>query len=256
MTAPATYSAMPCVITDLTVAYHDRIVLEHAHVHLPEGEVMAILGPNGAGKSTLIKSALGLVPPLAGDVKFFGQPLSQVRERVGYMPQSAEVDWDFPTTVADVVTMGTYGKLGWLKRISGEQKRLVTQAMDIVGIRDLADRQISQLSGGQKQRTFVARILAQDPDLFIMDEPFAGVDAASEKAIVRALDKLREDGKTILIVHHDLSTVKEFCTWVTLLNSGKVVACGPLETAFTPDIVHRAYGFDDADLMGGKETKA
>lgn len=256
MTENATPTAMPCVITDLTVAYHDRIVVEHAHVHLPEGEVMGVLGPNGAGKSTLIKAALGLVPPLAGRVEFFGKPLNQVRQRVGYMPQSADVDWDFPTTVADVVTMGTYGRLGWLKRVSGEQKRRVQQAMDVVGIGDLADRQISQLSGGQKQRTFMARILAQDPDLFIMDEPFAGVDAASEKAIVRALDKLREDGKTIFIVHHDLATVKEFCTWVTLLNSGKVIACGPLATAFTPEIVHRAYGFEDADLVNAQEANA
>ncbi|MDO5721310.1 MAG: ABC transporter ATP-binding protein [Actinomycetaceae bacterium] len=250
-----TDSPMPCVITDLTVAYHDRIVLEHANVNLPEGEVMAILGPNGAGKSTLIKSALGLVPPLGGKTEFFGKPLDQVRNRVGYMPQSAEVDWDFPTTVADVVNMGTYGKLGWLRRAGAKQRQLVAEAMEIVGITDLADRQISQLSGGQKQRTFMARILAQNPDLYIMDEPFAGVDAASEKAIVRALEKLREDGKTILIVHHDLSTVKEFCTWVTLLNAGKVVATGPLETAFTPHLVHRAYGFDDADLMTGEGSK-
>lgn len=245
----------PLEISDLTVAYHDLVVVEHANVTLPPGEVMAILGPNGAGKSTLIKAALGLVPPLAGEVKFFGKPLNQVRTRVGYMPQSAEVDWDFPTTVADAVTMGTYGKLGWLRRFSPKQTEAVEQAMEAVGITDLADRQISQLSGGQKQRTFMARILAQDPDLFIMDEPFAGVDAVSERVIIGALSELQAQGKTILIVHHDLSTVKDFCSSVTLLNSGHVVASGPLEEAFTPEIVHRAYGFDDLDLMASHGDK-
>lgn len=238
----------PLQISNLTAAYHDRIVLHNVNMHLPAGEVMAILGANGAGKSTLIKAALGLVPPLAGETKFFGENLNKTRRRVGYMPQSAEVDWDFPTTVADVVTMGTYGKLGWLKRAGNKEKALVEQAMETVGITDLADRQISQLSGGQKQRTFMARILAQNPDLYIMDEPFAGVDAASEKAIVAALAKLKEAGKTILIVHHDLGTVKNFCTWATLLKTGEIVSTGPLAEAFTATNIHRAYGFDQIDL--------
>lgn len=239
----------PCQIDNLTVAYHDRVVLENASLTLPQSEVMAILGPNGAGKSTLIKAALGLIPPLAGTVRFFGQPLSKVRTRVGYMPQSAEVDWDFPTTVRDAVAMGTYGKLGWVRRFTSKQADLVDAALETVGITDLADRQISQLSGGQKQRTFMARILAQDPDLYIMDEPFAGVDAASESAIVKALATLKDRGKTILIVHHDLSTVKKFCTWSTLMNNGHVVATGPLEDTFVPELVHKAYGFNDLDLM-------
>lgn len=245
-------AAMPCQIRDLTVAYHDRVVVEHADVDLPAGEVMAILGPNGAGKSTLIKAALGLVPPLAGQVRFFGQPLEKVRVRVGYMPQSAEVDWDFPTTVHDAVMMGTYGKLGWLRRTSAKQTRAVEEAMEVVGISDLAGRQISQLSGGQKQRTFMARILAQDPDLYIMDEPFAGVDAASEQAIMGAMASLKERGKTIMLVHHDLATVKKFCTYATLMSAGKVLSCGPLDQAFTSDQVHRAYGFSEADFAGGK----
>lgn len=244
MTSPAT----PLSISKLTAAYHDRIVLHDVNIELPAGEVMAILGANGAGKSTLIKAALELIPPLAGEAKFFGSPLSKVRKKVGYMPQSADVDWDFPTTVYDVVTMGTYGKLGWLKRSGQKEKELVEQAMETVGITDLAGRQISQLSGGQKQRTFMARILAQDPDLYIMDEPFAGVDAASEQAIVGALGKLKEAGKTILIVHHDLSTVRNFCTYVTLLKTGQVVATGPLSQAFTADHIHHAYGFDQIDL--------
>lgn len=242
-----TTDANPCTINDMTVAYHDRVVLEKASLTLPPGEVMAILGPNGAGKSTLIKAALGLVPPLAGDVKFFGQPLGKVRRRVGYMPQSAEVDWDFPTTVADAVTMGTFGKLGWLKRPGAKEHQAVQQAMETVAITDLGDRQISHLSGGQKQRTFMARILAQDPDLYIMDEPFAGVDAASERAIVGALAQLKQAGKTILIVHHDLSTVRQFCTWVCLLNAGHVVATGPIATTFTTENVARCYGFSDIE---------
>lgn len=245
------HEAYPCQISDLTVAYHDRVVVEHASLHIPSGQVMAILGPNGAGKSTIIKAALDLVPPLGGTVKFFGKPLDKVRHRVGYMPQSAEIDWDFPTTVADVVAMGTYGKLGWLRRPGPKQAQAVRHAMETVGIADLANRQISQLSGGQKQRTFMARILAQDPELYIMDEPFAGVDAASEKAIMSAMAKLKEDGKTIILVHHDLATVKQFCTWVTMMNRGKIISCGPLEEAFTSSQVHRAYGFSESDLAGG-----
>ncbi|MCS4485071.1 metal ABC transporter ATP-binding protein [Gleimia sp. 6138-11-ORH1] len=240
--------AMPLTVSKLTAAYHDRIVLHDVNIELPAGEVMAILGANGAGKSTLIKATLGLVPPLAGETKFFGTTLNKARKQVGYMPQSADVDWDFPTTVYDVVTMGTYGKLGWLKRSGQKEKELVEKAMETVGITDLADRQISQLSGGQKQRTFMARILAQDPDLYIMDEPFAGVDVASEKAIVGALGKLKEAGKTLLIVHHDLSTVKDFCTYVTLLKEGQVISSGPLAEAFTTNNIHRAYGFDQIDL--------
>lgn len=221
------------------------MVVHHADLALPAGEVMAILGPNGAGKSTIIKASLGLIPPLAGDVKFFGSPLSKVRTRVGYMPQSAEVDWDFPTTVADAVQMGAYGRIGWLGRMGREHKKEVRAALETVGIADLADRQISQLSGGQKQRTFMARILMQAPDLYIMDEPFAGVDAASERAIMGALAKLKEMGKTILIVHHDLASVKKFCSYITLMNAGNVVASGPIETAFTAENLRKAYGFDE-----------
>lgn len=243
---------LPVCVNDLTVAYHDRVVLERASVTLPAGEIMAVLGPNGAGKSTLLKASLGLIPKLGGQVQFFDTPLSRVRHRVGYMPQSADVDWDFPATVADVVRMGTYGHLGWFRRSGRRETEAVEDALATVGISDLAGRQVAHLSGGQKQRTFLARILAQNPDLYIMDEPFAGVDAVSERAIVNVLKKLRDKGKTVLIVHHDLATVKEFCTWVTLMNSGKVVVCGPLEEAFTPSLVHRAFGFDDADLMNGK----
>ena len=237
-------STTPCVTRGLTVAYRDRVVLHDVSVKVPVGAVMGILGPNGAGKSTFLKAAIGLVPCLEGQSTFFDQPLKDSRRRVGYMPQAAEVDWDFPTTVQDVVTMGTYGSLGWWRRPGAKERARALDALDQVGIADLANRQISELSGGQKQRTFVARILAQDPDLFLMDEPFAGVDVVSERAIRDVLTNLREAGKTIMIVHHDLATVRQFCTHTTLLNQGRVVASGPLETAFTTELVQEAYGFN------------
>ena len=242
----------PCRIESLSVAYHDRVALRAVSLTVPPGEVMAVLGPNGAGKSTLVKAAMGLVPTLAGTVRFFGRDLDRARRRVAYMPQAAQVDWDFPTTVRDVVAMGTYGRLGWWRRPGAAERRSVEAALESVGIPDLAGRQISELSGGQKQRTFVARILAQDPDLYIMDEPFAGVDAASERAIVDVLLGLRQAGKTIIIVHHDLSTVRRFCSWATLLSDGSLVSTGPLEEAFTTEAVHQAYGLLDEEITGGR----
>lgn len=233
-------------VSDLSVAYHDRVVLKSANLVVPEGEVIALLGPNGAGKSTLLKACMGLLPPLAGEVRFFEEPISKVRARIGYMPQAAEVDWDFPTTVLDTVSMGTYGKLGWFKRAGRKSRKIAMDALEQVGIPELADRQISQLSGGQKQRTFMARILAQDPDFYVMDEPFAGVDAASERAITKVLGQLRELGKTIVIVHHDLRTVKNFCSWVALLADGEVQAYGPIAEVFQADIVAKTYGIDSA----------
>ena len=242
----------PCRIESLSVAYHDRVALRAVSLTVPPGEVMAVLGPNGAGKSTLVKAAMGLVPTLAGTVRFFGRDLDRARRRVAYMPQAAQVDWDFPTTVRDVVAMGTYGRLGWWRRPGAAERRSVEAALESVGIPDLAGRQISELSGGQKQRTFVARILAQDPDLYIMDEPFAGVNAASERAIVDVLLGLRQAGKTIVIVHHDLSTVRRFCSWATLLSDGSLVSTGPLEEAFTTEAVHQAYGLLDEEITGGR----
>lgn len=241
-------SSNPCSTRGLTVAYRDRVVLHDVSVDIPKGAVMGVLGPNGAGKSTFLKAIMGLVPVMEGGSTFFGTSLKEARRKVGYMPQAADVDWDFPTTVIDVVTMGTYGSLGWWRRPGQKEKDRARAALEQVGIADLADRQISELSGGQKQRTFVARILAQDPELFFMDEPFAGVDMVSERAIRDVLISLREQGKTIAIVHHDLSTVKDFCTHVTLLNQGRVVATGSLEEAFTSELVHKAYGFS-SDLM-------
>ncbi|BDU39708.1 zinc ABC transporter ATP-binding protein [Vibrio nigripulchritudo] len=214
---------------------------------------MGVVGPNGAGKTTLLNSLIGLTTPLSGSVEFFGQSYKKARSRIGYMPQQRSVDWDFPTTVFDVVLMGTYGALGWFKRPGDKEKALAEQALKEVGMIEFANRQIGELSGGQKQRTFLARALVESPDLYLMDEPFQGVDAASEKAIVAAIHKLREQGKTIIIVHHDLSTVKTYCDWITLLRVG-IVASGPVADVFTDDNLRKTYGrsnsFIDAEAVG------
>jgi manganese/zinc/iron transport system ATP- binding protein len=202
---------------------------------------MAIVGPNGAGKSTLIKAALNLIPRAAGSVHFYGQPYEEARRLVGYVPQRGSVDWDFPTSVLDVVTMGLYGKLGWFRRPGRSEKELAMAALEQVGLADLAGRQISQLSGGQQQRTFLARALVQDAQIYFMDEPFAAVDAVTERAIVNILRELRARDKTVIVVHHDLQTVEEYFDWVTLLNV-EVIDSGPTPQVFTPDKLRRTYG--------------
>lgn len=241
--SPASSPALE--VADLTVAYQDNLALSHASLSLPAGESLALLGPNGAGKSTLMKAILGLIPTLTGTTRIFGAPLAQVRRRIGYMPQAADVDWDYPATVGDVVAQGTYARLGWFRRPGAAEREAVANALATVGIAELADRHITELSGGQKQRTFMARILAQHPDFFFMDEPFAGVDAASERTLMGVLDMLVSQGKTLVIVHHDLASVASICTWSCLLSGGAVVSVGPLEQAFTAQAVHEAYGISD-----------
>lgn len=226
----------------LSVAYHAEPVLRGIDLSVPAGVVMGVVGPNGSGKSTLLKAMLGLVPRLTGQVEFFGEPLDRVRRRVGYMPQHTSVDWDFPTTVADVVTMGTYGSLGLFRRPGRKEHARAREAMDRTGITNLADRQIGQLSGGQRQRVFLSRTLAQDPDLYLMDEPFQGVDIVSQQAIVDVLHVLRAQGRTIVLVHHDLGTVPDYCDRVTLLNSGRLVASGALDEVFTGENLRITYG--------------
>jgi manganese/zinc/iron transport system ATP- binding protein len=228
-------------INDLTVAYHQKPVLWDVDLRVPSGALMAIVGPNGAGKSTLIKAALDLIPRAAGDVRFFGAPLRRVRTRIGYVPQRNSVDWDFPTTALDVVMMGLYGKLGWLRRPDRSARQAALTALEQVGMAALAERQISQLSGGQQQRVFLARALAQNADLYFMDEPFAAVDAVTERAIVNLLRILRDQGKTVIVVHHDLQTVAEYFDWVTLLNV-EVIASGTVQSAFTEENIRRTYG--------------
>lgn len=231
----------PLSIQNMTVAYHKKPVLEQVSLTIPEGKLIGIVGPNGAGKSTLIKAALGLIPSLSGEVKIYGKPYKEQRHLVGYVPQRESVDWDFPTNALDVVTMGRYGHLGWFRRPGNKEKQIAMSCLEKVGMADFADRQISQLSGGQQQRIFLARALAQDASLYFMDEPFVGVDAATEKAIITLLGELKKQGKTVLVVHHDLSTVKEYFDWVILLNVG-LVDIGPTNEVFTKDKLQQTYG--------------
>jgi manganese/zinc/iron transport system ATP- binding protein len=228
-------------VRDLTVAYRDKPVLWDIDLDVPSGRLAAIIGPNGAGKSTLIKAALGLVPSAAGAVHFFGKPYKEMRRRVAYVPQRSSVDWNFPTNALDVVTMGTYGKLGWVRRPGKSERELAEHTLELVGMGDFAKRQISQLSGGQQQRVFLARALAQQADIYVMDEPFAGVDATTEKAIVQILQTLRNEGKTVVCVHHDLETAPEYFDWLVLLNV-RVIADGDFETAFTRENLTATYG--------------
>jgi len=228
-------------VEDLTVSYQEKPVLWDVDLSVPEGVLMAIVGPNGAGKSTMLKSILGLLPLTAGKVQVFGKPMKEQKPLVGYVPQRTAVDWDFPVRVKDVVLMGSYGKLGWIRRPGKKDKDRALEALDKVGMLDFADRQISQLSGGQQQRVFLARALLQDSSVFLMDEPFQGVDAATERAIIAILKDLRGRGKTVLVVHHDLQTVGEYFDWVTLLNV-RVMASGPVEEVFTKENLRRTYG--------------
>jgi manganese/zinc/iron transport system ATP- binding protein len=227
-------------VTDLTVAYREKPVLWDIDLAVPSGVLLAIVGPNGAGKSTLIKAMLGLVNSAAGQVQIFGAPYKQQRRFVGYVPQRGSVDWDFPTTVLDVVTMGTYGKLGWFRRPGAAERNAALNALQKVGMTEFAQRQISQLSGGQQQRVFLARALVQDARVYFMDEPFQGVDALTEKAIVSILQELRKQGRTVIVVHHDLQTVREYFDWVLLLNVRRI-AFGPVADTFTDDNVRQTY---------------
>ena len=230
-------------VDDLTVAYNYKPVLWDIDLTVPEGVLMAIVGPNGAGKSTLIKTILGIIKPIAGSVTIFGEPYSKQRKMVAYVPQKGSVDWDFPTTAFDVVLMGTYGSLGWIKRPGAKEKKIALESMEKVGMLSYRNRQISQLSGGQQQRVFLARALAQDASIYFMDEPFQGVDATTEIAIINILKELRKAGKTVIVVHHDLQTVPEYFDWVTFLNVKKI-ATGPVKEIFNDDNLTKTYGIN------------
>jgi len=228
-------------VEDLTVSYRDKPVLWDIDLTVPSGVLMAVVGPNGAGKTTLLKAILGLVRPVAGTVKILGRPYHEQRKQIGYVPQRGTVDWDFPTTVIDVVLMGTYGQVGWLRRPGAKERQAAMSALDRVGMTAFVRRQISQLSGGQQQRVFLARALVQDAQVYFMDEPFQGVDAVTETAIVEILRELRSLGRTVFVVHHDLTTVPEYFDWVTLLNVRKV-ASGPIADVFTQAKIAATYG--------------
>lgn len=233
--------SIPFSVQGLTVSYGQKPAVFSVDMTVPQGAMTAIVGPNGAGKSTLLKAALGILKPLAGQIRIFGQPLSAARARIAYVPQRASVDWDFPTTVIDVVLMGLYPKLGLLGRVKARHREQALQSLHRVGMEDFAERQIGQLSGGQQQRVFLARALVQDADLYLLDEPFAGVDAATEKAIIAVLKSLRDAGKTVVAVHHDLNTVEDYFDRVFLINTRKI-AEGPVSDTFTMDNLQSAYG--------------
>ncbi|MCW4150678.1 MULTISPECIES: metal ABC transporter ATP-binding protein [Halomonadaceae] len=240
-------------IRNLTVSYHSQPVLWDIDLDIPAGVMAGIVGPNGAGKSTLIKSLLGLVPSLSGDVMVHGRPYAAQRKRVGYVPQRSSVDWDFPTTALDVVIMGLYGRLGWFRRPGRKERHEALEALEMVGMQAFADRQISQLSGGQQQRVFLARALVQQADVYFLDEPMAGVDATTERAIIDILRRLRDAGKTLIVVHHDLQTVRHYFDWLLLLNV-RVVASGQADDVFKVEHLRQAYGgqialLNDSDAL-------
>ena len=228
-------------IHDLTVSFDKKPVLWNIDLAIPPGKLVGIIGPNGAGKSTLIKAAMGLLPVSSGYVRIFDQALDKVRSHVSYVPQRESVDWDFPASVLDVVMMGRYGKLGLFKGLRKADREAAMDCLTKVGMESFAERQISQLSGGQQQRTFLARALAQKARLYFMDEPFAGVDAATEKTIIQLLKTMTQAGDTVIVVHHDLQTVSQYFDWVILLNT-RLIGCGPAESIFTSDNLRETYG--------------
>ncbi len=230
----------------ITVAYHRATVLRDADLTVYPGSITGIVGPNGAGKSTLMKATLGLAPVLRGRALFFGKPLAQVRDRVAYMPQAVEVDWDFPTTVGDVVEMGTYGRLGWFRWPGRAQHEATDRALELTGITHIADQPIGELSGGQRQRMLLARTLVQEPKLCLLDEPFQGVDAASQRDISAVLEHLRDEGIAVLLIHHDLETVRGLCDRVTIVNRD-VIATGSPDEVLTAATIASAYGVMPAE---------
>ncbi|MEW4487868.1 ABC transporter ATP-binding protein [Thalassoglobus sp. JC818] len=232
---------IPLAVSDLTVAYHRKPVIWDVGFELPAGSLIGVVGPNGAGKSTLLKAVMDLTPRASGKVLVYGKSYRENRRRVGYVPQRESVDWDFPVDALDVVTMGLYGEIGWCLPVRRKHRQAAMEALDRVGIADFAKRQISQLSGGQQQRVFLARALVQDADLYLMDEPFAAVDAATERAIIDILGEMKQSGKTAVVIHHDLQTVPEYFDYVVLLNM-RVVAHGPVEDVFTNDNLQKTYG--------------
>lgn len=225
----------------LTVNYGKTPVLWDISFEVPQGLLVGIVGPNGAGKTTLIKASLGLIKPISGSIEFFGLPLRDVRKRIAYVPQRQSVDWDFPITVRDLVLMGRYGRLGLFRWPRRADWAAADRYLEMVGMEPYATRQISQLSGGQQQRVFIARALLQEADLYFMDEPFAGIDLASEKVIINILEKLKSEGKNVFVVHHDLNTIETYFDWAILLNM-RLIACGPVHDVFTTENLYSTYG--------------
>ncbi len=238
---PAEHPDSPLVIQEMTVSYGEKPAIFSIDTVVVKGSMTAIVGPNGAGKSTLLKAALGVVPALSGTVRIFGEPLGKARSRVAYVPQRASVDWDFPTRVVDVVMMGLYRDLGLFGFVRRRHREAALASLERVGMADFADRQIGQLSGGQQQRVFLARALAQNADLYLLDEPLAGVDAATERAIIDVLKSLKAEGRTVVAVHHDLATIADYFDHVLMINVRKI-ADGPVTDTFTAQNLQQTYG--------------
>lgn len=236
-----TNNPAPIEVHDLTVSYHHKPVLWAIDCEFPEGKVCSIVGPNGAGKSTLLKAILGLLPLASGYVKIYGQPVEEKRSTIAYVPQKEEIDWDFPINVFDVVLMGRYAHLPFYRKPTSVDREIAAQSLEQVGMQDFSKRQINQLSGGQQQRVFLARALAQRSSIYLLDEPFSGVDAATEKTILELFDTLKQQGKTIVCIHHDLNTVLEYFDWTFFLNM-RLIASGPTSEVFTPENLARTYG--------------
>ncbi len=228
-------------VKGLSVSYEKKRVLTNIFLNVESGNVYGVVGPNGAGKSTLFKSILGLIDINSGDINVLGNDIAEVRKRVAYVPQKDDVDWSFPATVMDVVMQGRYPHKKILQRLDANDRSIAMDALEDIGIEDLADRQIGQLSGGQQQRVFIARALCQQAEIFFLDEPFVGVDNLTEEIIIGLLKKLAADGKTLLVVHHDLSTVEQYFDKVILLNQ-RLIAYGDTETTFTKENMSKCYG--------------
>ena len=243
-------------VENLTVNYDKTPVLWDLSCSIPSGVLCGIAGPNGAGKSTFLKAAMGLVPALSGSVLFLGKTLSEMRRKIAYVPQRESVDWDFPITAFDVVLMGRYNRFGFFGRPRSSDREAAERALELVGMQPFAKRQISQLSGGQQQRLFLARALVQDPDILLLDEPFSGIDLATEKAIYDLLRGLRDQGKTVLIVFHDLENAERYFDWLVLLNR-RLIACGPVSEIYSQEHLARAFGktqplFEEATALSAK----
>jgi manganese/zinc/iron transport system ATP- binding protein len=236
-----TMSIPPLSVRNLSVSYGGRPALANVTWYAPERGLVAIVGPNGAGNSTLLKAVLDLIPKASGEVRIFGHSVSKARGRIAYVPQRASVDWDFPATAADVVAMGLYRRIGWLKPVRSSDRTKALEFLDAVRLSEFADRQIGSLSGGQQQRVFLARALAQQAQLFLLDEPFAGVDAVTEGVMTEVFRKLRDAGSLVVCVHHDLASVREIFDHVLLLNR-ELIASGAVASAFTPETIARTYG--------------
>ena len=228
-------------VTDLTVSYDKKPVLWDVQFSVPQGSLVAVIGPNGAGKSTLIQSIMGFISPNSGKIRFFGKTVKEFYKKIAYVGQRALIDWDFPITVIEVLEMGIYGKLGWFKRPSKNDKKRVEEVLEQIGLKELASRQISELSGGQQQRLFIGRALLQDADIYFLDEPFQGIDVKAEMLIVEILKDLASKGKTIFVVHHDLNTVESYFDYAILLNM-RLIAAGPLKEVFRKENLLKAFG--------------